>query len=96
VEQFPDLAEAHGEFLASINFSAAGAEKSDATLSREDAEKFVVSLKLKKYLERLYAEKRELTGKLLAGDETARTRISAADAEIAKSLQRLDLLVWES
>lgn len=93
IEHYPELAEQHGEFLATLNFSNGDAKKGDLNTSFETAEKFIVSLKLKKYLERLQNEKRDLLNKLLAGDETVRDRISAIDGEIAKSSERLGLLV---
>ncbi len=91
VEHFPDLAERHGEFLATLNISFdGGPDKTNMTVA--DAEKFIVSLKLKKYLEKLNAERKALTVKILTGDNASKDRISAIDAEIAKSNERLQKL----
>ncbi|MDR0726624.1 MAG: DNA primase [Rickettsiales bacterium] len=93
IEHYPEIVETHGEFLATLNFSFRDAQKGDLNLSADDAEKFIVLLKLKKYLEQLQNDKRDLLNKLLSGDETVRGRISAIDAEIAKSSDHLALLV---
>ncbi|MBN1325310.1 MAG: DNA primase [Alphaproteobacteria bacterium] len=91
INKYPELGETHIEFLATlgINFDK---NISHTELSFEDAEKLVVSLKLKKYLEKLHIEKKELFSKMLVGDETVRGRISDIDAEIIKSNERLNLL----
>jgi DNA primase len=57
IEQYPELAEQHGEFLATMNFSFGDAKKGVLNLFRKDAEKFIVSLKLKKRLEKLQSER---------------------------------------
>ncbi|MDR1337477.1 MAG: DNA primase [Rickettsiales bacterium] len=94
---YPELIEKHAEFFisAGINLDTDELPDTQYPLPIEDAEKFIVSLKLKKYLEKLKIEKRELTNKLLTGDETARGRISAIDAEIDKSSQRLNLITGD-
>jgi DNA primase len=88
----PELIEKHSEFLisAGITFDDSQPLADDFQMTSDDAEKFIVSLKLKKYLERLNAEKKELTNQLLAGDESARTALSSIDSEITKSAERLD------
>lgn len=92
IDTYPDLAERYAEFLTTLNISFSGdAGKSD--FSFEDAEKFIVSLKLKKYLEKLRTDRKDLFNKLLAGDESVRNQITTIDAEITKSSERLDLLV---
>lgn len=91
IERFPQIAEQHGEFLATVNFSNGVA--GDIELSLDTAEKFIISLKLKKYLEKLQSDKKDLLNKLLAGDETAKSKITAIDSEITKSSERLDLLI---
>ncbi|HNY25155.1 MAG TPA: DNA primase [Alphaproteobacteria bacterium] len=93
VEKYPDLAEIHAEFLATLNISFDGVGGGSVDINLQDAEKFIVSLKLKKYLEKLNAQKKELTAKLLGGDETVRTKIAAIDTEIKKSIERLESIV---
>lgn len=91
ISKYPELAENHSDFLASLNINFDG-DAGNTDLSLENAQKFIISLKLKKYMEKLSIEKQELFNKLLAGDETVRTRISDIDSEIKKSKERMDLL----
>ena len=93
VEKYPDLAETHAEFLATLNISFDGVGGGGIDINLQDAEKFIVSLKLKKYLEKLNVQKKELTVKLLGGDETVRTKISAIDTEIKKSTEKFESII---
>lgn len=88
-----ELASRHADFLSTLNIDFEETVFPDCGLSEIHSEKFIVSLKLKKYLERLEIEKKELTSKLLSGDETVRTRITTIQTEIQKSKERLNLLI---
>ncbi|MCL2330939.1 MAG: DNA primase, partial [Proteobacteria bacterium] len=61
-----------------------------------DAEKFIVSLKLKHYLNMLQNEKKELTAKMLAAAESADAKLVAElrrlDSEIEKANEKMNLL----
>jgi len=56
------------------------------------AERYIVSLKLQKYMERLTAEKKECMAQMLAGADV-KERIAAIDAEMAKVRAKQDMLV---
>ncbi len=90
VEKFPDIAERHGDFLATLNISFNGGGAT--SLSVTDAEKYIVSLKSKKYLEKLHDERKELFKKMLNGDETAHDKIIVLDAEIKKITDKQEIL----
>jgi hypothetical protein len=68
------------------------AKVNDLNMNLEAAEKYIVSLKLQRYLEKLNTQKQELTNKLLAGDETARDEITEINSEIKKYSEKLNLL----
>jgi hypothetical protein len=67
-------------------------ESADLNLDKNAAEKYIVSLKLQRYLERLNLQKREFTNQLLTGEETARDEIANIDSEIEKCQQKLEIL----
>ena len=91
IETYPELAERHGEFLATLGISFDN-NGTTTDLNVSDAEKFIVLLKLKKYIEKLQNDKKEILSKSI-GDDSVRARISAIDSEIEKSNKRIELLV---
>ncbi len=91
VNKYPEIAERYGDFLATMNIDFDG-NVADMTMDEKSAEKYIVSLKLQKYIERLQSEKKALTSKLLAG-ENVRDEIAALDAKIADARQKMDTLV---
>ena len=91
VNKYPAIAERYGDFLATMNIDFDG-NVADMTMDEKSAEKYIVSLKLQKYIERLQSEKKALTSKLLAG-ENVRDEIAALDAKIADARQKMDTLV---
>ncbi len=89
---YPDLAERYGDFLASLNIDF-DRDATDMNLSRDGAEKYLVSLKAQKYIEKLNFQKRELMSKMLNGDEFAREEIIRIDNEIARTNDKLETLI---
>ena len=92
VNTFPELAERYLDFLGTLGVDF-DATTNDLNLSFDAAEKYIVSLKLQRYLEKLNATKQELTNKLLSGDETVRDEIVNIDTEIKKYSEKLKLLL---
>lgn len=91
VNAYPELAERYGDFLATLGVTL-DAPTDRCTLGATDAEKYIVSLKLKKYIENLGAQKRAYTAQLLAGDDV-RDQIAQTDAEIAAATEKLEKLI---
>ena len=91
VNNFPDIAERYGDFLATMNINF---DEDYPNLNRDEksAEKYIVSLKLQKYITRLQSEKKALTSRLLAGDDV-RDEIAALNNKIADAQQKIDALV---
>ncbi len=89
---YPDLAERYGDFLASLNIDF-DRDTTDINLSHEGAEKYLVSLKAQKYIEKLNLQKRELMSKMLNGDVSAREEIMHIDNEIARTNDKLETLI---
>lgn len=92
VNTFPELAERYLDFLSTLGVDF-DVKVTDLNLDFAAAEKYIVSLKLQRYLEKLNATKQELTNKLLSGDETVRDEISNTDTEIKKYSEKLKLLL---
>ncbi|MBD5400598.1 DNA primase [bacterium] len=88
---FPELAERHGEFLGSLNIDFDGTAPA-MQMDANTAERYIVSLKLQKYMERLAAEKKECMTRMLAGDDVAE-RIRAIDADMEKVRAKQDMLI---
>ncbi|MBQ8255642.1 MAG: DNA primase [Alphaproteobacteria bacterium] len=92
VNTFPELAERYLEFLGTLGVDFDGTAP-DLNLDVAAAEKYIVSLKLQRYLEKLNMQKRELTTQMLSGDESVRDEISRIDDEIEKYSEKLEVLI---
>ena len=92
VNKYPELAERYLEFLGTLGVDFDGTAP-ELNMDINGAEKYIVSLKLQRYLEKLNAQKRELTTQLLAGDDTARDEIRRIDSEIEKYQEKLEVLI---
>ncbi|MDE6477749.1 MAG: DNA primase [Alphaproteobacteria bacterium] len=91
IDAHPELAERYGDFLVALNITLDGPMLNPG-FDLAAAEKYIVSLKLKNYLQRLHDDRKMLVAQLLAGDDGAREKIAAVDAEIEKSNARMELL----
>ena len=92
VNKYPETVERYGEFLATLNIDFDG-NAADLDLDLKDAEKYIVSLKLQRYMDRLNIQKKELTTKLLSGDDSVREEIQKNDSEIMRTQEKLEQLI---
>ena len=92
VNKYPELAERYLDFLVTLGVDFDGTAP-DLNMDVGAAEKYIVSLKLQRYLEKLNAQKREFTNQLLAGDESAREEIKRINDEIEKYNEKLEVLI---
>ena len=92
VNKYPELAERYLDFLVTLGVDFDGTAP-DLNMDVGAAEKYIVSLKLQRYLEKLNAQKREFTNQLLAGDESAREEIQRINDEIEKYNEKLEVLI---
>ena len=92
VNKYPELAERYLEFLGTLGVDFDGTAP-ELNMDINGAEKYLVSLKLQRYLEKLNAQKREFTNQLLAGDDSARDEIKRIDSEIEKFNEKLEVLI---
>ena len=92
VNKYPELAERYLDFLVTLGVDFDGTAP-DLNMDVGAAEKYIVSLKLQRYLEKLNAQKREFTNQLLAGDNSARDEIQRINDEIEKYNEKLEVLI---
>lgn len=90
--KYPDVAERYAEFLATLNISLDG-DAPELNLDAVASEKYIVSLKLQKYLERLRNEQKELTAAALGGDAGASEKLATINSEIARITDKQDQLI---
>lgn len=90
--KYPEIAERYAEFLATLNISLDG-DAPELNLDAVAAEKYIVSLKLQKYLERLRNEQKELTAAALGGDAAASEKLATINSEIARITDKQDQLI---
>ena len=92
VNRYPELAERYLEFLGTLGVDFDG-DAPELNMDIGAAEKYLVSLKLQRWLEKLNAQKKELTNRRLAGDESVREEILKIDTEIEKYKEKLEVLI---
>ncbi|MBD5391819.1 DNA primase [bacterium] len=86
-----ELGERYGDFLATLNIDFDGTP-APITMDVTTAERYIVSLKLQKYLEKLQKEQKECMTQTLAGNDM-RARMDEITAEIEKVRTRMEMLV---
>jgi len=93
VQKYPLISEKYLDFLSSLNISFDENNIQNTDLSFEDAEKFIVSYKLRKYLEKLNLEKREIISNALKNNIDYKELISEIDNKIHETNEKLELLL---
>ena len=93
VQTYPELAEKHTDFLVSLNISFDdNVQKTE--LSLKEAEKFIVSFKLQRYLKSLKEEKLKLLSNIPENaGEDYRNKLKEIDENIIKANEKLELLL---
>ena len=93
MEPYPELAEKYMDFLVSLNISFDdNVQKTE--LSLNDAEKFIVSFKLQRYIKSLNKEKTELLSNIPENaDENYRNKLKEIDKNIIEANEKLELLL---
>ena len=92
VQTYPEISEKHLDFLSSLNISFdEDAPKSD--LSSENAEKFIISLKLQRYIQKLKQEKQQVLSDALNSSESNIEKITEIDSKITETQNKLETLL---
>ena len=93
VNNFPDLASQYADFLASLNISF-DEQAQDLRWDKKSAEKFIVSLKLKKYLEKLEKERKEIMQGMINGENYTNNDITEINKKIDEVNKKLEKLLY--
>lgn len=93
VNKYPAVAERYGDFISKFNLDLDSNIQPDCDFDLKTAEKYIISLKIQKYLESLEQQKRDLTMRGLAGENDVIQEIRRIDNEINKMREKFDLLV---
>ena len=93
VNNYPELVERYGEFLSSLNINFDTEMSNDLALDVKSAEKYIVSLKLNRYIQKLHNDKKELIQLMLSGDAGAKLQIEKIDSDISSANEKLEALI---
>lgn len=93
VNTYTALAEKYADFLATLNINFENENDTNLNISETDSEKFIISIKIKNHLEKLNAEKKYLTLKLLSGEDSAKDKFDAVNSDIEKYKNKLHLII---
>ena len=93
VNKFPDLASQYAEFLSSLDISF-DADAPDLGWDEKMAEKFIVSLKLKKYRDALEQELRQKMQGIINGENYTNSDIADINEKIADINEKLEKLLY--
>ena len=93
VNKYPELAERYGDFISKFNLDFDSSVPADLNLDFQSAEKYLVSLKLQKYIESLEKQKHDLTVRGLSGENDVYEEIRRIDAEITRMREKFDMLI---
>ncbi len=92
VQTYPELSEKYIDFLSSLNISFdEDAPKTD--LSLKEAEKFIVSFNLQRYIQKLNIEKKKILSEELNNSDTISESLKEINNKIAQAQEKLDLLL---
>ena len=92
VQTYPEISEKYLDFLSSLNISFdEDVPKSD--LSYENAEKFIISFKLQRYLQKLNNEKQHILSDALNNSEIGIEKIKEINSKILETQNKLEILL---
>ena len=93
VNRFPSVVEQYGEFLSTLNIDFDAPVVAELNFDLKSAEKYIVSLKLHRYIERLNKEKIEMLQMALSGDTGAGMRLDEINKELKNANGKLEKLM---
>ncbi len=93
VNTYPELVERYGDFLASLNLDFDSEYTQQTKLDITASEKYIVSLKLNRYIEKLKNDKKTFIQMGLSGNSNMTEQIKKIDSEIASANEKLENLM---
>ena len=92
VQTYPEIAEKYADFLMSLNISF-DEEVKKTELNINDAEKFIISFKLQRYIKKLENDKKQLLSDALNGKEYDKELLKDIDSKLSECNKKLALLI---
>ncbi|MBR3510491.1 MAG: DNA primase [Alphaproteobacteria bacterium] len=92
VQKYPELSEKYLEFLSSLNISFDD-NVQDTNLSLIDAEKYIVSFKLQRYIKSLQSEKQEILKKALENNISDPSVLQEIEDKLKEAHDKLETLL---
>jgi DNA primase len=92
VQTYQELAEKYMDFLSSLNISF-DEDVQKTNLSLQDAEKFIISFKLQRYIKKLETDKKNMLNDALNGKDYNPDLVKEIEEKIIESNKKLDLLL---
>ena len=93
VNKFPDVVEQYGEFLSGLDIDFDVPVVNNLNFDKTAAEKYIVSLKLQRYIQQLNQEKKDILQMALSGDDGASLQIDEINNKIESAKQKLESLM---
>jgi len=93
VAHFPDVVEKYGDFLSSLNIDFDTDAGGELKFDTAAAERYIVSLKLQRYIQKLNNDKKAAVQSMLAGDVGAGALVDKINTDIATANNKLELLL---
>ncbi|MCR4917802.1 MAG: DNA primase [Alphaproteobacteria bacterium] len=93
VNKYPEMAERYGDFLNTFDLDLESNVNINFNLDLTSAEKYIISLKLQKYIQSLEQQKQELTAKILRSEISDTSEISRLDDEIKRMKEKQNKLI---
>ena len=93
VNRFPEIVEQYGDFLSTLNIDFDTPVIVELNFDAKAAEKFIVSLKLQRYIARLNNDKKAVLQLALSGDAGAGALIKDLDDELKSANEKLEKLM---
>ena len=92
VQTYPEITEKYIDFLSSLNISFDdNVQKTD--LSLENAEKFIISFKLQRYIKKLEQEKQTILSNALSDEKYNPDSLNDINLKIKQASEKLELLI---
>ena len=93
VQKYPQLSEKYLDFLSSLNISFDDENVVETDLSLDSAEKFIISFKLQRYIDKLNSEKQQIISNALQSGSNCMEDIQKIDSQILEAREKLELLL---
>ena len=93
INRFPELVEQYGEFLSSLNIDFEAPVTTELNFDLKSAEKYIISLKLQRDIQKLNNDKKEILPIALSGDSDAKIKLDEINSKIESNKLKLESLV---